>query len=153
MSNCIRQYEAVQEEKGKSGIERIVIVQPDLAKAFIYPGRTYIQSLFVEITGEYITDSINTSMTPISFVDYIHRRSQHRSALMPEADKILPLVAQAGPVGMTRGQLGNAVRLERPALDDLLRALVNAGLLTLIDGREGPVYRARTGVSAWLAAS
>lgn len=81
-------------------------------------------------------------MTPISFVDFLHRRSQRSSPMMPEADKIVPLVTQAGPAGMTRKQLGGAVRLQWHILDNLLQALISAGLLIGTDNGGGPVYHA-----------
>jgi hypothetical protein len=69
------------------------------------------------------------------------RRRRH---LAPEAERILPLVAAAGTVGINRFQLGNAVDLSRETLDQLLSGLVGIGLLTLALERGVPVYRAGT---------
>ena len=69
------------------------------------------------------------------------RRRRH---LAPEAERILPLVAAAGTVGMNRIQLGNAVDLSRETLDQLLSGSVGIGLLTLALERGVPVYRAGT---------
>ena len=49
---------------------------------------------------------------------------------MPESDKVVLFVAQAGPQGITRYKLGRAIKLEPQVLNDLLDALVGAGLLT-----------------------
>ena len=51
--------------------------------------------------------------------------------LAPEADRIVPLVAAAGMMGMDRQQLGNAVDLERDVLDELLAGMIRVGVLTL----------------------
>ena len=67
------------------------------------------------------------------------RRRRH---LAPEAERILPLVAAAGTVGMNRFQLGNAVDLNRETLDQLIAGLVGIGLLTVAWERGVPVYRA-----------
>ncbi len=82
---------------------------------------------------------VNTSMIS-SFTSW-ERRRRH---LAPEAERILPLVAAAGTVGMNRFQLGNAVDLSRETLDQLLSGLVGIGLLTLALERGVPVYRAGT---------
>lgn len=65
--------------------------------------------------------------------------------MTPEADKIVPMIAAAGPSGMNRKQLGSAIDLERPVLDGLLAGFVQAGLLTF--GRENgvPVFRTQSG--------
>lgn len=64
---------------------------------------------------------------------------------MPEADKIVPLVAQAGSRGMARGEIGRVIELDREVLDELLAALVSVGLLTasVEDGYQ--VFRAGVG--------
>lgn len=69
------------------------------------------------------------------------RRRRH---LAPEADRILPLVASAGTVGMNKKQLGSAVYLDHETLDQLLAGLVEIGLLTVAWERGVPVYRAGT---------
>ena len=60
----------------------------------------------------------------------------------PQADLIVPLIAQAGPQGIGRGELGNAIKLDREALDELLDGLVRVGLvrMAVVDGVR--VYRA-----------
>ena len=77
-----------------------------------------------------------------SFKSWLKRRRH----LAPEADRILPLVAAAGTSGMTRMQLGHAVRLDRGILDALLSGMVEVGVLTVawVDG--GPVYQAGVGI-------
>jgi hypothetical protein len=53
------------------------------------------------------------------------RRRRHG----PEADRIVPLVAAAGQIGMNRKQLGAAIKLDGEILDQLLQSFVDAGLL------------------------
>lgn len=73
----------------------------------------------------------------ISF-KYRERRRRH---LAPEADRILPLVAAAGTLGMNRKQIGSAVDLDRDVLAELLAGLVNIGLLTVAWEYGVPIYR------------
>ena len=70
-----------------------------------------------------------------------------RRHLAPEPDRVLPLVQDAGVVGITRKQLGGAVHLERDVLDELLAGLVNAGLLSFGWENGVPVYRSPTAVA------
>lgn len=60
---------------------------------------------------------------------------------MPQADKVVPLIAGAGPDGIARRELGHAVRLDRQVLDELLAGLVRAGLLSVTWENGVPVYR------------
>ena len=80
-----------------------------------------------------------------SFMSWVHRR-HGVGDLMPEADKVVPLVAGAGAAGMTRQQLGHAVDLDRDVLDELLAGLVRVGLLAVSWEIGVPVYRTRTGI-------
>ncbi len=64
---------------------------------------------------------------------------------MPQADRVVPLVASAGITGMTRKELGHAINLDRDVLDQLLTGLVQAGQLSLTWEDEIPVYRTSSG--------
>jgi len=80
---------------------------------------------------------INTLME-YSFTSWEKRRRH----LAPESERILPLIAAAGSAGMNRGQIGNAVQLDRQVLDELLAGMVEIGLLTVM-WRDGlPIYYA-----------
>lgn len=70
------------------------------------------------------------------------RRRQGRDELTPEADKVVPLVAQAGQRGMTRGEIGGVIDLDREALDALLAGLVRFGLLAVTWENGVQVFRA-----------
>ena len=72
------------------------------------------------------------------------RRRRH---LAPEADRVLPLVADTGTTGMTRQQLGHAVELDRDVLDQLLDGLQRSGLLSLTRENGVPVYRTTSGIN------
>ena len=63
---------------------------------------------------------------------------------VPVADKVLPLIAQAGQAGMARADIGKAVGddLDRDALDDLLAGLVEFGLLAVTRENGLLVFRA-----------
>jgi len=67
---------------------------------------------------------------------------QKREVKPPEADRLLPLIAQAGKQGMNRGQIGAATTLERDVLDSFLDGLVRVGVLTVVDQGGLRIYRA-----------
>ena len=79
-----------------------------------------------------------------SFTSWVRHR-HGKDDLTPEVDKVVPLVAAAGVVGMTRLQLGHAVRLDRAVLDELLDGLVRAGLLIVTWENGVPVFRTQNG--------
>lgn len=72
---------------------------------------------------------------------------------MPEVDKVVPLVARAGMAGMTRRQLGGAIRLEPEVLQDLLDGLVRFGMLVVRDEGGVQVYRTSAGLVGAVAAT
>ncbi len=67
---------------------------------------------------------------------------QKQQVKLPEADRLLPLIAQAGQQGINRGQIGNVIGLERDVLDELLDGLVRFGQLRLDIENGLRVYRA-----------
>ena len=75
-----------------------------------------------------------------SFTSWLHRRKGYT---VPESDRVVPLIAQAGVAGMNRGQIGAAVDLERDVLDELLAGLVRFGELTVSDENGLRVFRAQ----------
>jgi hypothetical protein len=75
-----------------------------------------------------------------SFTSWVRRR-QRIGGMMPQADKVVPLVSGAGPAGITRRELGHAVRLDRDTLDELLAGLVRVGLLNVTWESGVPVFR------------
>lgn len=86
-------------------------------------------------------------MNAVDFQSWVQRRNHERREHVPVADLLVPLVAQAGQVGMTRGEIGKAVGddLDRDALDDLLEGLVQFGLLTVTRENGLLVFRAAGG--------
>ncbi len=72
-----------------------------------------------------------------SFNNWMRRRHH----LAPEADRLLPLIAGAGAMGMSRKQLGHAIKLDRDVLDELLDGLVQVGMLSVADEAGTLVYR------------
>ena len=79
-------------------------------------------------------------MLPSSFASWL----DHRHHSIPEADRVLPVIAQAGPRGMTRGEIGGAIQLERESLDALMDGLVQFGVLTVTWEDGVRVYRAQS---------
>ena len=75
-----------------------------------------------------------------SFESWVRHR-HGMDDVTPEADKIVPLVAAAGASGMSRRQLGNAIKLDRDVLDELLAGMVRSGLLTVTWENGVPVFR------------
>ena len=67
---------------------------------------------------------------------------QKQKAKPPEADRLIPLIHQAGAAGISRGEIGSAIKLDRDVLDDLLAGLVRVGVLTVADENGVRVYRA-----------
>lgn len=67
---------------------------------------------------------------------------QRRQITIPEADKLLPLISQSGATGISRGELGKAIKLDRQVLDEFLDGLVAVGVVRvgLVNGIR--VYRA-----------
>jgi len=50
-----------------------------------------------------------------------------RNSPLPEAEKVLVLIRQAGPQGIARGSIGGQIKLEKETLDHLLAALIGFG--------------------------
>lgn len=80
-------------------------------------------------------------MNAPEFSAWVRRRDDQRRGHVPHADRIGPLVAHAGAVGLTRRQLGHAVPLAPAVLDQLLDALVRFGVLTAATENDTVVYR------------
>lgn len=72
---------------------------------------------------------------------------QRRQITIPEADKLLPLISQAGPQGISRGEIGRAITLDREVLDEFLDGLVRIGVVQMTDQNGIRVYRA---AAAWM---
>jgi hypothetical protein len=70
-----------------------------------------------------------------------HSWLDYRDRTTPLADKIVPMVAQAGIRGMTRGQIGSVIGLDRDVLDALLNGLVRFGQLAVALEDDVRVYR------------
>ena len=66
---------------------------------------------------------------------------QRREIKPPEADRLIPIIAQAG-AGISRGEIGAAIKLDRDVLDELLAGLVRVGVLTVSIENGVRVYRA-----------
>jgi hypothetical protein len=69
------------------------------------------------------------------------REHGSRPVQVPEATRLVHLIAAAGPAGVSRGQLGGTIDLPREVLDELLDALVRAGQLRWATEGGLEVYR------------
>jgi hypothetical protein len=56
-----------------------------------------------------------------------------RSSPVPEADRLVQLIQRAGRPGIEEGPLRAAVDLPKAVVDDLLRALVAAGTVGVVE--------------------
>ncbi|QEL17847.1 hypothetical protein [Limnoglobus roseus] len=61
------------------------------------------------------------------FLSWVEQRHRRLDSHISQADKIVPLLQQAGPTGMTRRQLTGAIDLEPSLVDALLSALLDSG--------------------------
>jgi len=52
---------------------------------------------------------------------------QQREIKPLEADRLIPLIANAGSRGISRGEIGAAIKLDREVLDEFLDGLVRVG--------------------------
>lgn len=68
---------------------------------------------------------------------------QKQQIRTPEADRILPLISQAGPRGISRGEIGRASKLDREDLDEFLDGLVRIGVVQMTDQNGIRVYRTK----------
>lgn len=73
----------------------------------------------------------------------MQRRDGERREHVPVADLVVPLVAQAGDAGISRGEIGKAVGngLQPETLDALLNGLVEFGLVIVTREYGHLVYR------------
>jgi hypothetical protein len=83
-------------------------------------------------------------MNAVDFASWVKRRDREQREHVPVADRVFPLVAQAGHRGMTRSEVGKALGddLDSDALDDLLAGLVEFGLLAVTREKGLLVFRA-----------
>lgn len=54
---------------------------------------------------------------------------QDQQVKIPEPDRLLLLIKQAGSQGMGRAEIGSAIQMDRDFLDQFLDGLVRAGVL------------------------
>lgn len=73
----------------------------------------------------------------LSFWEWIDRDSP-----LSQADRVLVLIRQAGPQGISRGSLGGQIKLEKETLDQLLAALI--GFHQILATRERGLITYRT---------
>ncbi len=67
---------------------------------------------------------------------------EHRADEAPAAESLATLIAQSGAVGISLDHLRRLVRISPDSLDDLLRALVSSGHVTILKVNGQRVYRA-----------
>ncbi len=77
-------------------------------------------------------------MPTTSFHEWLRNRAQEA----PAAESLATLIAQSGAVGISLDHLRRVVRISPDSLDDLLRALVSSGHVTILKVNGQRVYRA-----------
>ena len=82
--------------------------------------------------------TIHISMRAISFPEWL----EHRADEVPDAARIALVIARCGAAGVSRDNRLRVVRLSPDTLEDLLRALVAAGQVTVVQVNGRRVYRA-----------
>ena len=65
---------------------------------------------------------------------------RHRQVKPPEADRLIPIIANA-PQGISRGEIGAAIKLDRKVLDEFLDGLVRVGVVRVAIENGIRVYR------------
>jgi hypothetical protein len=75
-----------------------------------------------------------------SFREWLKNRDQEA----PAAESLATLIAQSGAVGISLDHLRRIVRISPESLDDLLRALVSSGQVTILKVNGQRVYRTTT---------
>ncbi len=68
-------------------------------------------------------------MSPKPFKSWL----QNQQVTIPEPDRLVLLIKQAGPQGMNRSEIGSATQMDRDFLDQFLDGLVQAGMLRVVD--------------------
>ena len=76
------------------------------------------------------------------FRSWVEQRHRRLDSHISQADKVVPLLQQAGPAGMTRRQLAGAIDLEPELVDGLLRALLDTGQIRVAEVGGVHIYRA-----------
>ena len=66
-----------------------------------------------------------------SFRSWVEQRHIRPDSHISQSNKIVPLLQQAGPAGMTRRRLGGAIDLPPTLVDALLTALLDTGQIRI----------------------
>ena len=86
---------------------------------------SYAEPKKVNVTDTYYI--MNTK----SFLSWVQHRQQRPDSNISQADKLVPLLKQAGPTGMSRRQLAGAIDLPPSLVDGLLAALLDTGQIRI----------------------
>lgn len=73
---------------------------------------------------------------------WVEERHRRLDSHINQSDKIVPLLQQAGPTGMSRRQLTGAIDLSPSLVDGLLAALLDTGQIKVADVGGIRTYRA-----------
>ena len=76
------------------------------------------------------------------FRSWAEERHRRLDSHISQADKVVPLLQQAGPAGMSRRQLAGAIDLPPSLVDALLSALLDTGQIRVADVGGVHIYRA-----------
>jgi len=74
------------------------------------------------------------------WLERFHYTDKKPGPVMPQADQVWVLIRDAGRKGISRGELGAAIDLERETLDDVIQALTGRVKVSMKRGQR--IYRA-----------
>ncbi len=77
-------------------------------------------------------------MRTLSFAEWLKNRPEE----VPDATTLALVIARSGVAGVSRDGLEKVVRISSDALDELLRALLSAGQVVVVQVNGQRVYRA-----------
>lgn len=80
-------------------------------------------------------------MNILDFHKWVRLRDARPPKQMPECDRILQVVAAAGNRGISRGDLGQEIKLDRNTLTDLVAAYLRLGQITVTQENGDEVIR------------
>jgi len=80
----------------------------------------------------------------LTFLEFLHSDEWKKPIKPPEDNKVIAMIVQSGPRGVSRSELGSAIDLPSKVLDEMLEMLARNGWVTVTWDGENHVYRTFT---------
>jgi hypothetical protein len=77
-----------------------------------------------------------------TFLEWHHHKTKPPGPVMPQADRVLHLIQDAGRRGVSYGGLAAAIKLEKDTLDSVIAALVSFNQVSVSMENGQRIYRA-----------